>query len=222
MQAGLVCSLRGINATGHTGYPLSGFSSGWSTSGCREPRAPAPPSPAVRLGGGIYVASFVASDILHLHPAHSGPYRTPFLLPSLLFTTTLPYDMASTPNSETTTVVHDDHTVHPVYRPAGYTEGQELHNPRSHDENLPDISFPFITTDINRGGLTNEYRAFTKDGYVDADHALRPIPTHVSDIPGDLKDPEKAARLRDVKLVTWLPDDPEDPRNWSNTYKWCK
>ena len=129
--------------------------------------------------------------------------------------------MASTSNSETTPVVPDDHPVHPIYRPAGYSEGQELHNPRSHDENLPDISFPFITTDINRGGLTNEYRAFTREGYVSADHALRPIPTHVSDIPGDLKDPEKAARLRDMKLVTWLPDDPEDPRNWSNMYKWC-
>ncbi|EPS98981.1 hypothetical protein FOMPIDRAFT_1125239 [Fomitopsis schrenkii] len=128
--------------------------------------------------------------------------------------------MASSANSETTTVVHDDHPVHPIYRPAGYTEGQELHNPRSHNEDLPDVSFPFITTDINRGGLTNEYRAYTTDGYVSADHALRPIPTHVSDIPGDLKDPEKAARLRDVKLVTWLPDDPEDPRNWSNSYKW--
>ncbi|PCH37676.1 MFS general substrate transporter [Wolfiporia cocos MD-104 SS10] len=50
--------------------------------------------------------------------------------------------------------------------------------------------------------------------------ALRPIPTHVSEIPGALKDPEKAKQLKDVKLVTWLPNDPEDPRNWSNTYRW--
>ncbi|KAH9928079.1 MFS general substrate transporter [Fomitopsis serialis] len=106
--------------------------------------------------------------------------------------------------SETTTVVPEEH---PIYRPAGYTEGEELTNPRSHDENQPDISFPYITTDINRGGLTNEY-------------PLRPIPTHASDVPQALRDPEKAAQLRDMKLVTWLPDDPEDPRNWSNLYRW--
>ncbi|KAH9832884.1 MFS general substrate transporter [Rhodofomes roseus] len=123
----------------------------------------------------------------------------------------------SIPNSETTTVVQDEH---PIYRPAGYTEGQELTNPRSHDENQPDISFPFITTDINRGGLTNEYRGVAKEGFVPADQALRPIPTHVSDVPQALRDPEKAAQLRDMKLVTWLPDDPEDPRNWSNLYRW--
>jgi len=127
--------------------------------------------------------------------------------------------VSSSSPSETTTVVPEEH---PIYRPAGYTEGQELSNPRSHDENQPDISFPYITTDINRGGLTNEYRGVAKEGFVQADQALRPIPTHASDVPQALRDPEKAAQLRDMKLVTWLPDDPEDPRNWSNLYKWCK
>ncbi|KZT66127.1 MFS general substrate transporter [Daedalea quercina L-15889] len=47
-----------------------------------------------------------------------------------------------------------------------------------------------------------------------------PIPTRASNVPEALKDPEKAAQLRDTKLVTWLPDDPEDPRNWSKPYKW--
>lgn len=35
-------------------------------------------------------------------------------------------------------------------------------------------------------------------------------------------DPEKANRVKDVLLVTWLEDDPEDPRNWSTLWRWCK
>lgn len=97
------------------------------------------------------------------------------------------------------------------------------HRAPTHDPNRPDISFPFGTTNIQEGGITDEYRVTSKTGYIAADsNALHPVPTHVSQAPHALKDPEKAAELEKVKLVTWLDNDPEDPRNWSNTYKWCR
>lgn len=91
-----------------------------------------------------------------------------------------------------------------------------------HDPNRADLSFPFMTTNIEQGGFTDEYRTVTKEGYVHADLALRPIPSHHSDIPGALRDPEKARELSNKKLVTFVPDDPEDPRNLSYWFKWCK
>ena len=92
---------------------------------------------------------------------------------------------------------------------------------QSHDETRPDLSFPFSTTDRERGGYTNEYRAVSDTGYVPADLALRPVPSRVYRLPQALADPEKAAALKQMKLVTWKEDDPEDPRNWSTTYRWC-
>ncbi|KIP05138.1 hypothetical protein PHLGIDRAFT_92536 [Phlebiopsis gigantea 11061_1 CR5-6] len=77
-----------------------------------------------------------------------------------------------------------------------------------------------MTTNIEQGGFTDEYRTVTKEGYVHADLALRPIPSHHSDIPGALRDPEKARELSNKKLVTFVPDDPEDPRNLSYWFKW--
>ncbi|KAI0782198.1 MFS general substrate transporter [Abortiporus biennis] len=95
------------------------------------------------------------------------------------------------------------------------------HRARSHDPNQPDMSFPFQTTNVAEGGFTDEYRVTSATGYVAADsNALRPIPSHVSETPAALRDPEKAAQLEKVKLVTWLDNDPEDPRNWSDLYKW--
>lgn len=99
-----------------------------------------------------------------------------------------------------------------------YQDPAKMH----HDPNRPDLSFPFQTTNIDQGGFTDEYRAVTKEGYIPADHALRPIPSHDSAIPPALRDPEKARALSDKKLVTFVPDDPEDPRNKPNWFKWCK
>ncbi|GBE85598.1 Uncharacterized MFS-type transporter [Sparassis crispa] len=90
----------------------------------------------------------------------------------------------------------------------------------THDPNRADLSFPFGTTDVGRAGFTDEYRTTSRTGYIPADLALRPIPTHLSVIPDELQDPEKVRRLQSVKLVTWLKNDPEDPRNWSNAYRW--
>ncbi|OBZ70128.1 hypothetical protein A0H81_09818 [Grifola frondosa] len=114
------------------------------------------------------------------------------------------------------------HPVHPTYYPAGH-RGDHLNLIRSHSshrENRPDLSFPFDTTDTERGGFTNEYRTVSRTGFIPADLSLHPIPSHVSRIPTALQDPEKAAALRETKLVTWKEEDPEDPRNWSNLYRW--
>ena len=90
---------------------------------------------------------------------------------------------------------------------------------RTHDPNRADLSFPYQTTDIDEGGFTNEYRSATTTGLIKFQNALRPVPSRL--IKGALDDPEKAKRLRDMHLVTWLENDPEDPRNWSKTWKWC-
>ncbi|TFK91081.1 MFS general substrate transporter [Polyporus arcularius HHB13444] len=124
--------------------------------------------------------------------------------------------MTSPLDSQTTTVV-DDH--HVVLSPSADARPHD-HIPASHDPDRPDLSFPFTTTDTERGGFTDEYRTTTKTGYITADLALRPVPSHLHRLPHVLADPEKALRLKQVKLVTWLENDPEDPRNWSNAYKW--
>lgn len=132
--------------------------------------------------------------------------------------------MNSESQSETATlaVPEDTHTFnehrHPTFVPQ--TREAERVTPPTHDSTRPDLSFPFETTDIERGGFTDEYRTTTRTGYVPADTALRPIPSHVSTLPGALRDAEKAGTLKDTQLVTWLENDPEDPRNWSKLYRW--
>ncbi|KAL7283861.1 hypothetical protein ACG7TL_003301 [Trametes sanguinea] len=134
--------------------------------------------------------------------------------------------MAATPHSETTTVEAFDDTATAVEKPApGHVRlsvgpGEHGHNPPSHDPDRPDLSFPFQTTDIDRAGFTDEYRVTSKTGYITADLALRPVPSHYHKLPAVLADPEKALRLKQVKLVTWYENDPEDPRTWKNAYKW--
>ena len=92
----------------------------------------------------------------------------------------------------------------------------------AHDDNAPDLSFPFQSTNTAEGGFTNEYRTVSRTGFIPADTALRPVPSHVSATPPALRDPEKARELKDVKLVTFVPNDPEDPRNLARWFKWCK
>ena len=90
-----------------------------------------------------------------------------------------------------------------------------------HDPTRPDLSFPFATTNTSQGGFTDEYRTVTRTGYMPAHTALRPIPSHTSVTPPALRDPEKLKELNRTKLVTFVPDDPEDPRNKSYWFKWC-
>lgn len=123
--------------------------------------------------------------------------------------------------SETSTVVY------PEYIPTPACEDDNPNNVLSpslshHDPNRADLSFPFATTNTAQGGFTDEYRTVTRTGYMPANTALRPIPSHVSVTPPALRDPEKLRTLSHTKLVTFVPDDPEDPRNNSYAYKWCK
>ncbi|TBU45176.1 MFS general substrate transporter [Dichomitus squalens] len=146
---------------------------------------------------------------------------------------------SSIPHSETSTIAvpeearhasqtKPDSATHPPHitlPEGGRNEDHRLRLTRtrtheSHDDRRPDISFPFQTTNIPLGGLTDEYRVITDTGYLPADLALRPVPSHVFRLPQALADPEKARALKEMKLVTWKEDDAEDPRNWSNLYRW--
>jgi hypothetical protein len=91
----------------------------------------------------------------------------------------------------------------------------------------PDLSFPGITTDTARGGFSEEYRLKTGEGYIRGDapaelgglrRSISRVPTERAKFVGD--DPEKARRLKEVKLVTWKADDKEDPRSWSSLWRW--
>ena len=93
--------------------------------------------------------------------------------------------------------------------------------PPTYDPNQPDPSFPFASTNTEEGGFTNEYRTTTRTGYIPAMKALEPVPSNHEVPPPAIRDPEKAKQLKDVKLVTWTPNDPENPLSYSRWYKWC-
>lgn len=96
--------------------------------------------------------------------------------------------------------------------------------PASHRA-VPDLAFPYLTTDTSRGGLTQEYRVETRAGFIsadDVDRGLRPMRSRATTIHGDrfvLHDREKGG-MGDKKLVTFLEGDPQNPRNWSKLYRW--
>ncbi|KIY43541.1 MFS general substrate transporter [Fistulina hepatica ATCC 64428] len=84
---------------------------------------------------------------------------------------------------------------------------------RSHDSTRADLSRP-------SRARTDEFRGFSKAGYVKFETALTPV---LEGLPADhaiLDDPEKAKKVKNLFLVTWLPDDSEDPRNWSPIWRW--
>ncbi|KAK4705902.1 hypothetical protein P7C70_g290, partial [Phenoliferia sp. Uapishka_3] len=79
-----------------------------------------------------------------------------------------------------------------------------------------DITYPDFTT---AGPHTDAFQEETATGLVDAEEVESPLSrassrTHVG------ADPELGEKVSQVKLVTWLENDPENPRNWSNTAKW--
>ncbi|EIN07314.1 MFS general substrate transporter [Punctularia strigosozonata HHB-11173 SS5] len=90
----------------------------------------------------------------------------------------------------------------------------------SHDLTRPDMSFPAATTNVEVGGMTDEYRMSTAQGYIPGKEALHPVPSRLYRTPTVLADAEKAMKLKDMKFVTWKEDDPEDPRNFSDAYRW--
>lgn len=108
---------------------------------------------------------------------------------------------------------------------------------RSATHHPPDLSFPYLTTSTSHAVQTKEYRTETREGYIAgnatdtsnyARHLTPPgsplsrpntISPSVSDVV--LHDLE-SGDLKGKKLVTWKEGDVENPRNWSNAYRWCE
>jgi hypothetical protein len=99
-------------------------------------------------------------------------------------------------------------------------QGEPLHRGGSHVP--PDIAFPYLTTDISRGGVTTEYRAETAQGYV----SLREAPSRLSTAQGRFAlredHADREGGLKEKKLVTWEKNDSENPWNWSKARRWCE
>lgn len=91
----------------------------------------------------------------------------------------------------------------------------------------PDLAFPYLTTDMSRGGITQEYRIETREGFIpanDAEYGLQPMRSRATTIHGDrfvLHDKEKGG-MGEKKLVTFQEGDPQNPRNWSKSRRWSK
>lgn len=86
--------------------------------------------------------------------------------------------------------------------------------PLSHVPTNPDPSYPSGTTEVERVGMTDEYRVASPTG-------LTALPAATAEAISKLTDLEKGRDLKDVELVVWKENDPEDPRNWSKLYRWC-
>ena len=127
--------------------------------------------------------------------------------------------MSQTPVSATSTIAPAEESKEHSIR-STKPEDSEVSAP-PYDPNVPDPSFPFQSTNVEEGGFTNEYRTVSRTGFIRASQALEPVPSRTEVLPAALRDPEKARQLKDVKLVTWTPNDPENPLNYSKWYKWC-
>ncbi|KAI0042780.1 MFS general substrate transporter, partial [Auriscalpium vulgare] len=118
---------------------------------------------------------------------------------------------------------HHHHNAHPQLHSLESSPTATLHDghpgqptiPLSHITTSPDLSYPFQTTDALRVGITDEYREVSEKGTVPFRGALRRAPSRKAQDPSD---PEKG--LKEIELVVFKPNDPEDPRNWSNLHKW--
>ncbi|KAK9893138.1 MFS general substrate transporter, partial [Cystobasidium minutum MCA 4210] len=92
--------------------------------------------------------------------------------------------------------------------------------PPSHDSGHPDLAYPSLTTAISRP--TGEYRETAETGVVSGQELVRQL-TQVQ--PSAARVPTRisasdAERLEKLQLVTFKTEDPEDPRQWSNAFKW--
>jgi hypothetical protein len=95
--------------------------------------------------------------------------------------------------------------------------------PPTHDVSRPDISFPLLTTDTSRIPPTDEYRQTTETGIISGQELVRQITTQnrASRIPTRASEAD-VERVEKLNFVTFKKEDPEDPRQWSRLYKWCK
>lgn len=83
-----------------------------------------------------------------------------------------------------------------------------------------EATFPQLT---ERGPISDAYVEETATGLVDAEEAERDISRTTSRTaynPHDVSSAEKGKPEHDAKLVTFLTDDPENPRNFSPITKW--
>ncbi|VDC06564.1 unnamed protein product [Peniophora sp. CBMAI 1063] len=86
--------------------------------------------------------------------------------------------------------------------------------PPSHAPGSPDLSYPFATTNLPPG-ITDEYREVAESGLVHPGAELMRAATRVP-----TRDPEMAKHMKDMNLVVFKPNDPEDPRTWNTAYRW--
>lgn len=99
-------------------------------------------------------------------------------------------------------------------------------NSPQHDPTRADLSYPYETDTINPVGRINEYRATSPTGLAPAERFLKPIAsrttahTHTQTVT-DVEKGEKGKDAKGWQFVTWKENDPEDPRTWSNLYRWC-
>lgn len=171
-------------------------------------------------------SSLTVSDSATLAPTEAAPHAD--------------HDTSGAPLNRHLSYAPDTDSSHPLHR---YTTISARHDVEKHhiprrvrshsisrqtsDASLihpaADLSFPYTTTNIPAGGITDEYHKVTHTGLVPIGSALHPVESRAIPLSKFWSnDPEKARRLKDVQLVTWKEDDPENPRNWSAGYRWCK
>lgn len=92
--------------------------------------------------------------------------------------------------------------------------------PPTHSPRHVDLAYPALTTAISRP--TDEYRETTETGIVSGQDLVRQITqviTPAARVPTRLS-ANDIERLEKFQFVTFKTEDPEDPRQWSNLYKW--
>ncbi|KAJ8521346.1 hypothetical protein ONZ45_g1920 [Pleurotus djamor] len=94
--------------------------------------------------------------------------------------------------------------------------------PPSHDPQSPDLSYPEQTTEVEKFGLTGEYRQTSPTGLVPMPFEVQKGITEQQGLPPSVTQSsdnlEKGSPT--IQLVVWKENDPEDPRNWSKLYRW--
>ncbi|KAF4571119.1 hypothetical protein EYR36_001610 [Pleurotus pulmonarius] len=92
--------------------------------------------------------------------------------------------------------------------------------PPSHDPNRADLSYPEQTTEVEKFGVSGEYRQTSPTGLVPApfDVIKGIAEQHTSPVSPSISSLEKGQTS--IQLVVWKDNDPEDPRNWSKGYRW--
>lgn len=93
--------------------------------------------------------------------------------------------------------------------------------PPTHNVQSPDLAYPALTTAISQP--TGEYRETTETGVVSGHDLVRQLtqvqPPQAARVPTRLSTSD-VERLEKLQFVTFKTEDPDDPRQWSNAFKW--